>query len=88
VFPPAADRMHRSTLEQLVNTNKILVQLFMEKAKRPRNDSENNESPVEIPLHPTGHAIRNIETLPLLVQSNYPQVKFWSKLDWKKYKND
>ncbi|KAI0291862.1 hypothetical protein BC826DRAFT_1105790 [Russula brevipes] len=79
----------KSTLEQLVNTNKILVQSFAEKAKRPRNDSEDNESPVEIPLHPaSGRAVRIIERLPPLVQSDYPRVKFWSKLDWKKYEND
>jgi hypothetical protein len=87
VFPHIDDKTHRSTLEQLVNTNKMLVQNFAEEKKRPRN--EDNSSPVEDFLRPASDGPGgDVKKLPPLSASDYPGVKFWTRLDWKKHEND
>lgn len=73
-FLTFANSIHRAAHEDLIKAHKLLVVTFRENTKRQREvDCDHNAaSPLPYVSKP-------------LLQSDYPQIKFWKKKDWKDY---
>ena len=69
----------RVTHEGLVEAHHVFVNTFTEATKRPYT---NNHEPIV-----ASSASPSLPPIPPLEQSDYPGIKYWSKLDWKKTEN-
>ena len=76
VFPLISNSTRRTTHEGLVEAHRVLVNAFTEATKRPYTD-----------IHEPIVASSASPSILPLVQSDYPAIKYWSKLDWKKTEN-
>lgn len=84
----ATDSIYRAAIGRLVETNKRITAAFVEMSKQQRTGDCDNPAPgpsassLSLAPDPAGNSVK---PMPFL-RSQYPHVKFWTKLDWKTYK--
>ncbi|KAI0290604.1 hypothetical protein BC826DRAFT_1106374 [Russula brevipes] len=86
----------KSTHEDLVKTHKVLMDVLAEKRKEDRSphcepvvDSSPSESfPTHGPASNSTRLSQNMKHMKPLLRSKYPQIRFWTKLDWKRHESN